>query len=137
MTSYQHSGRETYGQDEYPRYNVLIHLWGRWELGRHQKETAKALPVRGTTWTIPAVDEEHVTVEELQHVVRGLEREGIEWAWIDVACINQQDEALKRDEVGRQADIFSRALTAFIWLSRVPMDRLKGSLAAVEAQVCI
>lgn len=129
MTSFERRGRGTYGQDEYPKYNVLSYTWGRWS---QTETTDHTLPVQGTTWRIPAVDKEHFTVEEFQHVVQELGRDGIEWAWIDIACIDQEDDAVKMDEVGRQASIFNRASTAFVWLSRIPTGELTDSLHAMS-----
>ncbi|ROW03790.1 hypothetical protein VMCG_05395 [Cytospora schulzeri] len=125
------SGRGTYGQDEYPKYSIPA-IPGRWELGSDARSTVGALPVHGTTWKIPRVDAEHVTVEKFQTVVQTMGEDGIEWAWSDIACIDQEDEVVKSDEVGRQASVFSRESTTFVWLSRLSKEILMNSMRPVS-----
>lgn len=38
------------------------------------------------------------------------------FVWVDIACIDQENYAIKMDEIGRQAGIFFNAKDAFIWL---------------------
>ena len=113
-----------------PKYNILTYTWGRWRMTN--VKGCRALPVLNTPWDIPAIKEEHFTVEEFQKVVNLLGRDGIDWAWIDVACINQEDEEDNAEEVGRQASIFKNAHQVFVWLSRLPKDVLASSVTNIQ-----
>lgn len=148
MTSHERTGRGTYGTAEFPRYSILSYTWGRWQVedeGMEQDRTRlgshRALPVLGTTWAIPCVGEAHFTVEAFQRVVYrmgrslsndGKDKEEIEWAWIDIACIDQEDEAVKMDEVGRQVSIFRNAARAYVWLCRTANDALGGAMYVIK-----
>jgi len=96
-----------------PRYSILTYTWGRFRQG-----SGPALPVNGTQWGIPPIDPEKFTVSAFQRVVNDhLASDGIEWAWIDVACINQAANSRENaEEVGHQAAIFDKADAVFVWL---------------------
>lgn len=148
MTSHERTGRGTYGTTGFPRYSILSYTWGRWQVddeGEEQERDSRgghrALPVLGTTWAIPRVDEAHFTVEAFQRVVYQMSKslnneeqdaEKIEWAWIDIACIDQEDEAVKMDEVGRQVSIFRNAARAYVWFSRTSNDALGGAMYVIK-----
>lgn len=54
--------------------------------------------------------EEHFSVRMFQKVIYEMRRlAGIDWAWVDVACIDQENVPIKMDEVDRQASIFKNA----------------------------
>lgn len=40
-----------------------------------------------------------------------------EFVWVDVACIDQESEAIKMDEINHQAAIYQRASQTFAWLT--------------------
>lgn len=135
MTSYQRSGSSTYNHLEHPKYSILSYTWGRWEVrqvdGREPKPAS--LGVKGTTWKVPSVDEAHFTVQTFQKVVNEMGRHGrTEWAWIDIACIDQENTPVKMDEVGRQASIFKNAWKAFVWLSHTTAGALDNAVALME-----
>lgn len=50
---------------------------------------------------------------------------GVDWVWVDVACIDQDDVRSRAEEVGRQAGIFRVASSAFIWLHQTPSEKLQ------------
>lgn len=123
MTSIERQGFCEYSGVQRPRYNILSYTWGRWE--NREDPTAPALGVHGTTWRIPPVKAEHFTVSAFQGVVNRLLEDGCEWAWVDVACIDQERDEIKAEEVGRQASIFKKAAHAYVWLSHLPFHRYK------------
>lgn len=145
MTSVLRAGKGTYGASQYPNYSILSYTWGRWELPDHagsnrpvsgQKD--RALPVKGTTWKIPVVDDSHFTVQAFQNTLQVMKDNGTDWAWIDIACIDQEDDSVKMDEVGRQASIFKQASRPYIWFSRLPQQNLEeayGTLRDAVARV--
>jgi hypothetical protein len=71
------------------------------------------------------VKPEHFTVDEFRKVVQSIQAQGLDWAWIDIACINQEDRAEKMDEIGKQASIFKGAESVFVWLCSSSKDVLK------------
>jgi hypothetical protein len=81
--------------------------------------------VKGTKWKIPAVEKEHFTVAEFQAVLNQMQDTGVDWAWVDVACIDQENEILNAQEVGRQASIFRKAFGVYVWLSSISTDTLQ------------
>lgn len=140
MTSYERSGRDTYKTIKRPKYAILSYTWGRWQTLQEEgrDEHSRALPVLGTTWAIPSVREEHFTVEAFQGVIsrmastRAENEAPIEWAWVDVACIDQENHLIKMDEVGRQASIFRNASRAYVWLSRISTDDLGYAMYVIR-----
>lgn len=52
----------------------------------------------------------------------------VEFGWIDVACIDQDDYAVKMDEIGRQAGIFANAHHVYAWLWTLDHDLLVPSV---------
>lgn len=137
MTSYQRDERYTYNRCERPKYSILSYTWGRWE--KRQSERAgdepesESLEVKGVSWRIPIISEEHFSVRMFQKVIDEMRRlAGTDWAWVDVACIDQENIPLKMDEVGRQASIFKNAWKAFSWLSHTSEESLVNAIAMTE-----
>lgn len=137
MTSYQRSGGATYDRCERPKYSILSYTWGRWEKRQvtnlSDNARSESLGVEGVTWKIPSIMEEHFSVQMFQKVIHEMRRlAGTDWAWVDVACIDQENVPIKMDEVGRQASIFKNAWKAFAWLSHTPEEALDNVIAVVE-----
>ncbi|KAI1734924.1 heterokaryon incompatibility protein-domain-containing protein [Xylaria scruposa] len=115
------------GIDVYkPKYNILSYTWGRWKIP--DGTDCPALPVIGTPWQIPAVKEEHFTVDAFQKVIRTITGTDIAWVWVDVGCIDQRDNEQAALEIGRQASIFKQAQSSFVWLSHVPTANLASAI---------
>ncbi len=108
-----------------PRYDILSYTWGRFTCSK-----GRAIDVRGIEWKIPAIDESHFTVEEFEAVIRQVGRD-VEFIWVDIACIHQEDEALKAEDVGNQAGIFKNAHKAFIWLNRLKQPILTACMEEI------
>ncbi|KAJ4419148.1 hypothetical protein N0V82_005161 [Gnomoniopsis sp. IMI 355080] len=104
-----------------PRYSIISYTWGRFEL-RNAPPEAPRLPVTGITWEIPAIDPEvgFSTDRFMQMIQRTREISGNRFIWLDVACIDQENYAVKMEEVGKQAGIFANAGVAFVWLWTMP-----------------
>ncbi|KAF2122748.1 heterokaryon incompatibility protein-domain-containing protein [Lophiotrema nucula] len=139
MTSVVRQGSDTYLVDNCrqlirkPPYSVLSYTWGRYEK-RPRKPEHRRLKVHGIDWDIPPIDETHFTVEDFESVIEVL-RCRHEFAWIDIACIHQEDNLLKLQEIGQQGKIFQRAESAFIWLCRTTtrsLDHHSKSLKSVS-----
>ncbi|EFX00045.1 hypothetical protein CMQ_7047 [Grosmannia clavigera kw1407] len=99
-----------------PQYSILSYTWGRFKV-----DGGETLAVEGVDWQIPAINPEHFTAAAFQRVIdERLGSDAIEWAWIDVACIDQRpgnpDMAI---EIGNQASIFNKAAHAFVWLTSI------------------
>ncbi|KAG8534086.1 uncharacterized protein KY384_000929 [Bacidia gigantensis] len=128
MTSVEKGERNTYLGAKEPKYSILTYTWGRWV---DQSRNAPALPVKGTTWRIPAVKIEHFSVASFLRIVDRMGAEDVDWAWIDVACIDQENTLIKMDEIGRQASVFQNAHRVFLWLSHTSLDLLKTSFSDI------
>jgi hypothetical protein len=122
MTSLERQQGNVYGDQKEPRYGILTYTWGRWQTDR-----VDAIDIKGTTWKIPAVAEEHFTVSRFKGVIDKIGEE-VEYAWVDVACIDQEDNRVKMDEVGRQVGIFKQAHRVFVWLNRLEPEKLQRCL---------
>jgi hypothetical protein len=94
MTSYEWTEGNKYGNVTEPPYNIVSYTWGRWKLDR-----GPSLPVKGISWSVPAVDENHFSVADLHDLVKNISIEdvgeegikgAVEHVWIDVACIDQE-----------------------------------------------
>ena len=125
-----YSGVSGVQKAEKPKYSILTYTWGRWKI--RNVKTFPALRVLNIPWDIPAIEEEHFTVEEFQKVVNVLGKDGIDWAWIDVACIDQEDQDANAEEVGRQASIFKNAHRVLVWLSHLRNDVLTSAVATIQ-----
>ena len=124
MTSLERQEGNIYGNSVEPDYNILSYTWGRWQVA----DGNPALVVRGLPWRIPAIDEKHFSVMQLQRVIWNIslreqstneEHKSIVFVWIDIACIDQENEWIKAFEIGRQAAIFANAKSVYIWLSHL------------------
>lgn len=122
MTSVERTGLNTYGPETAPKYNILTYTWGRWKIAN-----GPALDIKGITWKIPAVDERHFSVAAFQRVLKHMTQD-VDWVWVDVACIDQENRHVKMDEVGRQVGIFRNAHRAYVWISQLKKERLKKAL---------
>jgi hypothetical protein len=122
MTSIKRTGISTYNGIQEPSYGILSYTWGRWE-----SRDADPIVIHGTPWRIPAVTPEHFTREMLQGVINQIGRY-VDYLWIDIACIDQEDQATKMDEVGRQVGIFAQAQRMYVWLSHLDLTTLQANL---------
>ena len=121
MTSVERQDGNTYGpnDEKEPAYSILTYTWGRWPApgGPH-------IPVSGTTWAIPAVDEAKFTVASFEAVINKMGQTH-NFAWIDVVCIDQEDYDVKMDEIGNQVGIFANASQVYVWLWSLPSAQLQ------------
>jgi hypothetical protein len=131
MTSVERDGANVYAGAEKPKYNILTYTWGRWRI-RTNPKAYPALGVRNTRWDIPPIKADHFSVEEFQNVVDLLAKKGVDWAWIDVACIDQDDQQANAEEVGQQVSIFKNAHRVFVWLSHLEHDVLAAAVATIQ-----
>lgn len=120
MASVERKPGDIYEGAKRPKYNILSYTWGRWEV--RDPEPEQRLPISGINWKIPVVD--CFTREDFQRVILKM-GESAPFAWIDVMCIDQEDYAVKMDEIGRQAGIFANADRVYVWLwtlNRISME---------------
>lgn len=130
MTSLERQEGNIYGDFTEPDYNILSYTWGRWQVA----DGNPALVVCGVPWRVPAIDEQHFSVKQLQRVIWNISlgeqseiegRRSIDFVWIDIACIDQENERIKVSEIGRQAAIFKNAKSVYIWLSHLDEAELR------------
>lgn len=136
MTSFEWAPGNNYGDCVAPRYNAISYTWGRYDLDRPglKKKKAyrntKAIEIKGIKWGTPRINPQHFTVDEFEHLIKqtcvrhsGTDRD-VEFLWLDVACIDQNNGPQKMAEIGRQAAIFQGAHRVFVWLSKHSENRL-------------
>jgi hypothetical protein len=90
--------------------------------------------VHEVPWKVPTIDETHFTVEAFQKVVHQTGMRGVEWAWIEIACIDQENDSIKMHEIVKQASIFRKATNAFVWLSHLSTDALIAAVGVLESK---
>ncbi|KAI1747587.1 hypothetical protein F4782DRAFT_418257 [Xylaria castorea] len=121
MISVERRDGNMYGpfDEKEPGYSILTYTWGRWSApgGPH-------IPVSGTTWAIPAVDEAKFTVASFEEVIKKMGQTS-DFAWIDVVCIDQENYDVKMDEIGRQVGIFANASQVYVWIWSLPTAQLQ------------
>lgn len=123
LTSVQRDEHNVYGTTDKPKYSILTYTWGRWKI-RHDDHAVPALPVKGVPWKIPSIKESHFTVDSFQAVIDSMAFEDVEWAWVDIACIDQEDEIMNAEEVGHQVAIFDKAVKVHVWLCETTQESL-------------
>ncbi|KAF2727374.1 hypothetical protein EJ04DRAFT_595242 [Polyplosphaeria fusca] len=119
MTSVEREGEHTYLGIEKPKYNILSYTWGR-----YANTSGVSLDIKNVGWDIPSIKPERFTVDEFERVI-DIVANGKDFIWLDIACIDQKNYALKMDEIGRQAGIFLNADEAFIWLHGSTTNQLQ------------
>ena len=136
MTSLEWQPGDQYGGHVAPRYNAVSYTWGRYDLDFpgtkkiKKYRNIKAIEIDGVTWRVPRINPTHFSVDHFQHLIWQTcepvddSRERIDFLWLDVACIDQNDGSQKSAEIGRQAVIFHGAQRVFVWLTKVLGDRL-------------
>lgn len=125
MISHEMQDGNMYDNEKEPKYSIMSYTWGRFVLCDAPLEAAR-FPVKGVTWKIPAINPEYFTKDQFQGAVNRIRAiSGTRFLWLDIACIDQEDEKTKMEEVGRQAGIFANAGMAFAWLWTASTDRLR------------
>lgn len=131
MISHERQDGNFYGNEKEPRYSIISYTWGRFALWDAPLEAAR-LPIKGITWTIPAINPTYFTQHQFQQVINKTRAiSDNRFLWLDIACIDQEDKKTKMEEVGRQAGIFANAGMAFVWLWTASTDRLRVTLEDV------
>ncbi|KAI0864497.1 heterokaryon incompatibility protein-domain-containing protein [Xylaria cubensis] len=130
LTSYERSDDNTYNGIKEPAYSILSYTWGRFQV--KDPGVGESLPIKGVSWDIPSIQESHFTVDQFHKVLNLMSLDNTEWAWVDIACIDQENIKIKMDEVGKQASIFRAARWAFVWLSHLSTETCFRSFGLIE-----
>lgn len=104
-------------------YSTVSHTWGRW-MKEATPNSPLRLPVDNFPWPVPRYP--LFDVQDLPNIL-GRVPGGCPYVWLDLICIPQVPEEdtdceyakLKRQEIARQASIFSRAKHSVVWFSNV------------------
>ena len=122
MTSREWKPGNIYGPDTEPDYSILSYTWGRFQIPNGPR-----LSIKGIDWQIPSINENHFTVADLRRLLEQMMLKH-DYAWIDIACIDQKREKEKMLEVGRQASIFKGARQAYVWLNKYEPETLDNHM---------
>jgi hypothetical protein len=123
MTSVEKDNDCTYLGIEAPEYAIITYTWGRFAAPKG----SPALPIKGVTWSIPPVKESCFSVDSFQRVIDEIGEE-YTWLWLDVGCIDQENEEIKTSEIARQVGIFYGASAAYAWLHSLDSETLEEAL---------
>ncbi|KAL2837290.1 hypothetical protein BJY01DRAFT_221128 [Aspergillus pseudoustus] len=123
MTSFEWEPDNVYGGIEEPKFAVFSYTWGRWEVP--WSGGASSLPIKNVPWKVPSIDPARFTVAQFERAIQRA-TEKVDFLWLDVACIDQVDEAAKADQVGKQAGIFMNASHKYVWLHGTPLAQLQS-----------
>lgn len=126
-----------YAEDQNPKYAILSYTWGRYRgdggFGSPVLADAEAIEISGVTWKIPRINpNKGFDREAFKNVIEAACGD-LEYIWLDVACIDQDDDA--DDEVGCQAAIFHNASKVSIWLHQQRQEVGVTITECVEAMV--
>lgn len=136
MVSFEWQPGNVYGGHAAPTYNAISYTWGRFAYEHASKEGERQVYERAkhvnidvqNHWPIPRIAPQHFTLHDFENVIKKVCSmewgEPVEFLWLDVACIDQNDGPQKDVEVGRQAQIFRFAQNVIVWLTRVESGRL-------------
>ncbi|KAF8848577.1 hypothetical protein BDZ45DRAFT_264044 [Acephala macrosclerotiorum] len=141
MTSHKWQPGNTYGGHSNPKYNALSYTWGRWRLKSNvEMPEIRSLNVHDVKWSIPRIRPDHFTVADFQDAIHSTlqavklsdsDQSLGEFLWLDVACIDQRNTRFSKAEIGRQARIFRRAATVYVWLSH----HSRASLSLINTEL--
>lgn len=125
MTSYERKPGNVYAGETEPKYSIVSYTWGRFTVPDGQR-----LAVRGINWQTPAIDESKFSIEDFSRMLKKAAGKN-RFVWLDIACIDQEDYAVKMEEVGRQAGIFANADQAFVWIWTLPGAALQEAMGPI------
>ena len=126
MTSYERRPGNKYNGMKEPNYNAISYTWGRFE-----DNSEPAIEISGVTWEIPGIKKSHFMVSEFQKVIQTVANNR-QFIWLDVACIDQENDSVKMDEVNKQAAIYRRAHTVYAWIVPWTTSEMFNAFHAVE-----
>ena len=127
MTSLEREAGNIYGEHKEPAYHAISYTWGR-----YADPSGSFIQVNNLSWAVPSIKTTHFSTEDFAAAIK-LAGIGVDFVWVDIACIDQQDPVVKTDEIGKQAAIFRRASKVFAWLAPWDSEDLERSLLALEA----
>ncbi|RYP35791.1 hypothetical protein DL768_010964 [Monosporascus sp. mg162] len=126
MTSHEWKPGNFYGKAKEPSYNAISYTWGRFEV-----KNGPAIKINGVTWKIPSIDPSHFSVAEFETAIaRATDKKG--YLWLDVACIDQENNDVKLEEVNKQVAIFRRAAQVYAWITPWDTQSMVRTLQVLE-----
>ncbi|KAL8811730.1 MAG: hypothetical protein Q9200_001563 [Gallowayella weberi] len=141
MTSLEWQPENIYGDHVAPVYSAVSYTWGRYDLdipgAKRQKKfrNVKGIKILGIDWPVPRINPvEQFSVDQFSKLIKKTcepVNDGdltLEFLWLDVSCIDQNNGPQKMAEIGRQAVIFEGAHRVFIWLTKLCEDTLTNTM---------
>ncbi|KAF2122744.1 heterokaryon incompatibility protein-domain-containing protein [Lophiotrema nucula] len=127
MTSVERHGLNTYRGIKAPDYNAISYTWGR-----YFDEGITPIEIYGITWKVPGIHPSHFTTKEFKSAIEKASSE-VAFLWLDIACIDQENEKIKLEEINNQPAIFKRASFVYAWMTPWDTPQMIGSLQVLEA----
>jgi hypothetical protein len=143
MTSYRWQPGNRYGSYVSPSYNTVSYTWGRYRLKDNELPEVTALPIKfdvdsKDTWEIPRIRPDRIAVDQFLDMIRlavQVDDEklgGVDFLWLDLACIDQRDNDDTQTEINRQALIFKNARTSYVWLHHLDTGAIEDAIMKLE-----
>lgn len=126
MTSVHWSDANSHAINNELDYSALSYTWGRFAA------PGPRINVQGISWVIPSIRADHFTADEFQAILQAI-APASGYVWVDIACIDQECLPVKMDEIGKQGDIFRRAVKTYIWLTQHDTASLQLLLNTLKA----
>jgi Heterokaryon incompatibility protein (HET) len=129
MISIQRCEGNWYGADFEPAFNALSYKWGPWVVREGPR-----LDIHGVSWTIPAVDQNCISINDFQKVFQRMTQD-TDYIWIDIACVDQSPEGLqvRMDEIHKEPGIYRKAQKCYIWLHVLEPADLKTNINTISS----
>lgn len=125
MTSCERQDGNVYGDVREPKYSAISYSWGRFAL---PGESDSPDFISNLTWRLPCIDPTYFKSEDLSRMLSQTTAiTGNRFVWLDIACIDQSDLAVQRDETAKMPGIFANASAVFAWLCTIPAHELRKS----------
>lgn len=123
MTSFERQEGNIYGSVREPKYSAISYSWGRFSI---PGENNSPDFINNLTWRLPCINPSYFKSEDLSRMLSQTTAiTGDRFVWLDVACIDQSDLAVKMDETAKMPGIFANASVVFAWLCTVSTHELR------------
>ncbi|KAJ3082876.1 hypothetical protein HK102_001406, partial [Quaeritorhiza haematococci] len=100
-------------------YWCISHVWG--------SVTKHKVTMEGVNWDVPISN--LAKLDDMKFLMR---RSGIRYWWMDVLCIDQDDEADKVAQVTVMGNVYANAMGTLVYEDGIPSDSLAGVLKIMQ-----
>ncbi|KAJ3346646.1 hypothetical protein HDU83_002806 [Entophlyctis luteolus] len=114
---------------EVPIFWCVSHVWGR----NPSDFSPTEVNISGVTWNVKIA-----SLEKLRHMQRIMSVSGVRYWWMDILCIDQDDDTDKVAQVEVMGNVYGNSMGTLVYIDDVNANRLenflKGSPQFLQAQ---